>query len=124
MLKFAGGSRSPVALVKHRGRTSGKEYRTPVLLKHHPGGFVIALIYGRNVDWYRNVVAAKGGTIRWHGKDYPVGEPVSLSKEFGDSFPLLLRLILWLNNTEHFIIMSTNQPQNLRRVLRIPPELM
>ena len=108
MLKFAGGPHSPVALVKHKGRTSGKEYRTPVLLKQVRGGFVLALTYGNKVDWYRNVVAAGGGTIRWHGRDYRVGTPVPIDREVGiKAFPPPLRVILRLNGTEHFIKMKS-----------------
>src|SRR6476661_1800511 len=108
VVKIAGGRHSPVALVKHRGRTSGKEYRTPVLLKQIRGGFVLALTYGDNVDWYRNVVAAGGGTVRWHGKDYRVGAPVPIDREAGiRAFPPPLRVILRLNHTEHFIKVKT-----------------
>ena len=108
MLRFAGGPHSPVALVKHKGRTSGKEYRTPVLLKQIRGGFVLALTYGDNVDWYRNVVAAGGGRIRWHGTDYRVGAPVAIDREAGiRAFPPPLRVILRLNHTEHFIKMKS-----------------
>ena len=107
VVKIAGGRYSPVALVKHRGRTSGKEYRTPVLLKQVRGGFVLALTYGNKVDWYRNVVAAEGGTIRWHGRDYRVGAPVPIEREAGiRAFPPPLRVILRLNETEHFIKMK------------------
>jgi deazaflavin-dependent oxidoreductase (nitroreductase family) len=96
-----------VALVKHKGRTSRKEYRTPVLLKQVRGGFVLALTYGDKVDWYRNVVAAGGGTIRWHGKDYRVGAPVPIDREAGiKAFPRPLNVILRLNHTEHFIKMK------------------
>ncbi|MEP6775024.1 MAG: nitroreductase family deazaflavin-dependent oxidoreductase [Chloroflexota bacterium] len=106
VVKIAGGRHSPVALVKHRGRTSGKEYRTPVLLKQVRGGFVLALTYGNKVDWYRNVVAAGGGTIRWHGVDSRMGAPVSIDREAGiRAFPPPLRVILRLNHTEHFIKM-------------------
>jgi deazaflavin-dependent oxidoreductase (nitroreductase family) len=108
VVKIAGGPYSPVALVKHKGRASGKEYRTPVLLKQVRGGFVLALTYGNKVDWYRNVVAAGGGTIRWHGVDYSVGAPVPIDREAGiRAFPPPLRVILRLNHTEHFIKMKT-----------------
>ncbi len=83
VVKIAGGRHSPVALVKHRGRTSGKEYRTPVLLKQVRGGFVLALTYGNKVDWYRNVVAAGGGTIRWHGVDSRMGRRCRLTGKPG-----------------------------------------
>ncbi len=50
---------SPVAgrlpgfgIITHRGRRSGRTYRTPVNVFRRPGGFVVALTYGRG-DWVR-----------------------------------------------------------------------
>jgi hypothetical protein len=36
---------------------------------------VIALTYGPEVDWYRNMLAAGGGTLLWHKRVYVVGKP-------------------------------------------------
>jgi deazaflavin-dependent oxidoreductase (nitroreductase family) len=46
------------AVVVHRGRRSGRSYRTPVNIFPTPDGYVIVLTYGRSADWVRNVVAA------------------------------------------------------------------
>jgi deazaflavin-dependent oxidoreductase (nitroreductase family) len=46
-------------VVVHRGRRSGRQYRTPVGVFHTPDGYVIALPYGVG-DWARNVLAAGG----------------------------------------------------------------
>jgi deazaflavin-dependent oxidoreductase (nitroreductase family) len=48
----------PLAVVHHFGRRSGRRYRTPVVAIRSPGGFVVPLTYGRDVDWARNIVRA------------------------------------------------------------------
>jgi deazaflavin-dependent oxidoreductase (nitroreductase family) len=47
-------------VVLHRGRSTGRPYRTPVNAFPERDGFLIALTYGRDVDWVRNVIAADG----------------------------------------------------------------
>jgi deazaflavin-dependent oxidoreductase (nitroreductase family) len=47
-------------VVLHRGRKSGKQYRTPVRLLRTGDRYVISLPYGPNSDWVRNVLAADG----------------------------------------------------------------
>ncbi|MFF2108687.1 nitroreductase family deazaflavin-dependent oxidoreductase [Rhodococcus koreensis] len=51
------------AVVEHRGRTSGRTYRTPVNVFVVDGRYRFALTYGAHSDWVRNVVAAGGCTI-------------------------------------------------------------
>jgi deazaflavin-dependent oxidoreductase (nitroreductase family) len=48
-----------LGVVIHRGRRSGREYRTPVTVFRTPDGYVVALTYGVG-DWARNVLAAGG----------------------------------------------------------------
>jgi deazaflavin-dependent oxidoreductase (nitroreductase family) len=45
-------------VVVHVGRSSGRRYSTPVNVFRSPDGYVIALSYGRNAEWVKNVVAA------------------------------------------------------------------
>src|SRR5207245_6833958 len=47
-------------IVTHVGRKSGRVYRTPVNVFRAPNGFLIALTYGRESEWVRNVLAAGG----------------------------------------------------------------
>jgi deazaflavin-dependent oxidoreductase (nitroreductase family) len=47
-----------LGVVVHRGRHSGRSYRTPVNVFRSPDGYVIALTYGPHTDWVRNVFAA------------------------------------------------------------------
>lgn len=50
-------------VVLHHGRRSGRLYRTPVNVFPDEGGFWVALTYGRDVDWVKNVLAAGGCRI-------------------------------------------------------------
>lgn len=48
-------------MIVHVGRKSGKTYHTPVnLFRTDDGGYLIALTYGRDSDWVRNVIAHDG----------------------------------------------------------------
>lgn len=60
----------PLAVVVHRGRTSDREYRTPVLAFRDGDGFVIALTYGPDRDWVKNVRAAGGCTLIRAGRKF------------------------------------------------------
>jgi deazaflavin-dependent oxidoreductase (nitroreductase family) len=106
-MTFAGSSRTPFAIVKHVGRRSGKPYETPIIVQRHGESFVIALTYGPEVDWYRNVQAAGGCVIRWHGQDYSVGRIETLSIEEGlKGFGAIYQPILRLMHVQPFVRMS------------------
>jgi deazaflavin-dependent oxidoreductase (nitroreductase family) len=60
-------SPAPVIVVVHRGRKSGRVFKTPIeIMVDDPerGEFLIAPMWGRNSDWYRNIVA--GGLVEVH----------------------------------------------------------
>ena len=79
--KVAGRRWFPVwAQVRHRGRRSGTEYVTPVAVLVTPRTFVIGLPWGAGTDWVRNVLAARGCTVRWRGRDVVATEPVLVDK--------------------------------------------
>jgi flagellar biosynthetic protein FliP len=65
----------PFALVKHRGRVSGRGYATPVLAFATRDGLVFALLYGRVSDWALNVLAADGASVKRHGRTDEYGQP-------------------------------------------------
>src|ERR1700686_3590454 len=52
----------------HVGRKSGRVYRTPVNIFRAPDGFLIALTYGRESEWVKNVMAAGAQEPKrpWH----------------------------------------------------------
>ena len=50
----------PFAIIRHRGRRSGTAYRTPIVAfrNHATSSYVIALTYGPEAEWVKNVLAA------------------------------------------------------------------
>ena len=65
----------PWAVILHRGRRSGRSYRTPLFAFRRDRTLVIALLYGRESDWLRNLRAGAGQVMR-AGRTYAVGPPV------------------------------------------------
>jgi deazaflavin-dependent oxidoreductase (nitroreductase family) len=108
--RIARGSRGPFAIVRHVGRRSGKPYETPIIVQPADDGFVIELTYGSNVDWYKNVLAAGGCDILWHGKDYVIDRIEPMDTETGRAaFPLPERLILRIARRTQFFKMKTQR---------------
>jgi deazaflavin-dependent oxidoreductase (nitroreductase family) len=67
------------ALLWHVGRRSGRTYRTPVSAGRTGDVVVIALTFGNQSDWSRNVRAAGGCSLRFRGRDYAATQPEFLS---------------------------------------------
>lgn len=65
----------PWAVILHRGRRSGRSYRTPVLAFRQEQALVVALLYGEDSDWLRNLRAARGGRVVRMGRTFELGEP-------------------------------------------------
>jgi deazaflavin-dependent oxidoreductase (nitroreductase family) len=64
----------PWAVVCHRGRRSGRAYRTPVLAFKRGRNVVIVILYGEESDWVRNVLAGGGQVVR-RGHTYDLVDP-------------------------------------------------
>ncbi|MDF2704265.1 MAG: hypothetical protein K0S10_3211, partial [Rubrobacteraceae bacterium] len=88
MVKLAGRRHWYAAVIRHRGRRSGREYATPVVAEPVAGdAFIIPLPYGEDVDWLKNLLAAGRATIEWKGKTHEVVQPEVIDEE--TAFPLL-----------------------------------
>ena len=82
-------------VVEHRGRRSGKSYRTPVAIRSTPDGFVLPLPFGERVDWCRNLLADGGGIVHWRGVDYAVVQPEIIDgASAAVSFNAYMRVVL------------------------------
>ncbi len=90
----AAGRVPPLAIVIHTGRRSGKTYRTPVMAFRAPdGGYLIALTYGPDTDWVRNVVAAGGCGLVRGGKTVRLTSPLLVER--GDPPKELPAVVRW-----------------------------
>src|SRR5437879_10748340 len=65
----------PLAVVHHVGRKSGRAYRSPVVAFRSATRVVIPMTYGRDVDWARNVVSARGCEIEQMGRRLRLQKP-------------------------------------------------
>lgn len=63
------------AVIQHRGRKSGKTYRTPVMAFIEHGNLSVVLNYGEQCDWVRNVLAAGTAVVVYQGKRYALSNP-------------------------------------------------
>jgi len=63
------------AVLRHTGRTSGKTYETPLGIEATDDGFVIAMVYGDQTQWARNVLASGAAGIVKEGVSYDVERP-------------------------------------------------
>jgi deazaflavin-dependent oxidoreductase (nitroreductase family) len=64
-----------LGVVVHRGRRPGRRYQTPVQVFTAGGGYVLALTYGPDTDWVKNVLAAGGCELRTRGRAIQLGSP-------------------------------------------------
>lgn len=71
----AGQPGSFAQILRHTGRTSGKAYETPLGIEPTADGFVIALVYGDDTQWLRNVLAAGSAEVEVEGQTYRVERP-------------------------------------------------
>ena len=82
------------AVVVHRGRKSGKTFRTPLWAFRRQDGFVIALTYGAEADWVRNVITAGGCELETRRRRYQVGDPRVYHDENATDMPAFIRFML------------------------------
>ena len=112
---FVRCSRGPFAVIRHVGRRSGKPYETVIMVWPQGEGFVIALTYGKSVDWYRNVLAAGGGTLSWHRRVYAVEKPEPIDVNTAlPAFPAAFRSILRRVGLQDFVWVKSSGPELVR----------
>jgi deazaflavin-dependent oxidoreductase (nitroreductase family) len=95
-------------ILTHVGRKSGRVYRTPVNVFRAPEGFFIALTYGRDSEWVRNVIAAGGCTLETRGVQHQLSVPTIVHDPTRRRFPIPVRIVLRLIGANDFMQLSTS----------------
>ena len=114
-LLFAGWI-PPLAIVNHQGRSSGHSYRTPIMAFPTEDGFVLALTYGRRVDWVKNLIASRYGILEYIGKEFEIYNiRVTKYDEVKRMFPLLIRSFLSIISVDYCLIVENKNQVNLGR---------
>jgi len=100
-------------IVTNVGRRSGRLYRTPVNVFREPDGFLIALTYGRDSGWVKNVMAAGHCQLETRGVAYQLSSPVIVCDHSRRRFPLIVRIVLGLIDANDFLKLSTSHHHNV-----------
>ena len=95
-------------ILTHVGRKSGKLYRTPVNLFREPDGFLVALTYGRECEWVRNVLAAGGCQLETRRVLFQLSAPTIVHDHTRRRFPLFVRIALGIIGANDFMQLSTS----------------
>jgi deazaflavin-dependent oxidoreductase (nitroreductase family) len=98
-------------ILTHVGRKSGRVYRTPVNVFRAPQGFLIALTYGRESEWVRNVIAAGGCKLETRGVQHQLSAPTIVHDPTRRRFPIPVRIVLRLIGADDFMQLSTSEPR-------------
>jgi deazaflavin-dependent oxidoreductase (nitroreductase family) len=83
---------APWAMIVHRGRRSGNEYRTPVLAIQSGSSLYVALFYGSGAQWVRNVVAADGGEVIRRGRRLGIANVRIVRDPVAEPLPTAVRV--------------------------------
>jgi deazaflavin-dependent oxidoreductase (nitroreductase family) len=63
------------AILTHRGRKTGRTYRTPINVFRRGNDYLFFLTYGSDVQWVKNILATGSCTIETRGRIIELVEP-------------------------------------------------
>ncbi|MBO0856608.1 MAG: nitroreductase family deazaflavin-dependent oxidoreductase [Nocardia sp.] len=89
--------------VVHRGRRSGRQYRTPVNIFPTEHGYRIALTHGTDADWVRNILAAGRFTLVTAGRDVELVRPRVIHEPAAEWAPTPMRWYVRFMRAEHHL---------------------
>lgn len=87
----------------HTGRKTHRQYRTPINIFQHAGKYIIALTYGPDADWVRNVLASGDCMLETRGRTFRLSRPHLFHDEHRRSMPAHVRLVLGLTHVYDFL---------------------
>src|SRR4051812_41425476 len=93
-------------IVEHVGRRSGTVRQTPVNIFRHGDGYAIALTYGKDSQWVRNVLAAGEVDVLIRGRRIHLVEPRLVHDERRTLVPAPVRVPLRATNVSDFLVLS------------------
>jgi len=100
--RFAG--RVPgFAIVHHVGRTTGRSYATPMNVFRDGEAWVMALTYGAEVQWVRNVLATGGCELEVRGRRLRLTDPELIHDPSRRLMPVPVRWFLGLLGVTDFL---------------------
>jgi deazaflavin-dependent oxidoreductase (nitroreductase family) len=102
------------AVVSHVGRKSGRAYHTPVNAFATEGGYIIALTYGSESDWVKNVLAAGSCELQTRGERACLIRPRIVTDPSRRWAPFPVRLMLGLIGASQYLELKLSLPCPVR----------
>ena len=96
------------AMVTHVGRRSGTVRRTPTNIFKHGAGYAIALTYGRDSEWVKNVTAAGGCVVETRGRRVCLTQPAIVHDPSRRMVPWPVRFVLCLIGVADFLVLEVD----------------
>jgi deazaflavin-dependent oxidoreductase (nitroreductase family) len=93
------------AIIRYRGRRSGRLYRTPMNVFRRGDQYVFALTYGSDVQWVKNVLAAGVAELEVCGRVVHLRDPELFIDPARRLMPFPVRLVLGLMRVSEFLRM-------------------
>ena len=93
-------------VIIHRGRRSGREYRTPINVFRTSDGYVVALTYGIT-DWAKNVLAAGGCELQTRRRRVRLTDPRLVHDPTRRDMPPVVRQIVGRIGVTDFLHLRT-----------------
>ncbi|WP_086845473.1 nitroreductase family deazaflavin-dependent oxidoreductase [Amycolatopsis kentuckyensis] len=106
VLKHVAGWAPGFATVVHKGRKSGREFRTPINVFRTKDGFVVGLTYGPDADWVKNVLAAGGCTLITRRENIHVHGAELVHDDSRRAMPVPIRQVLGLLDVNDFLLLK------------------
>jgi deazaflavin-dependent oxidoreductase (nitroreductase family) len=106
VMRLAGKRLFPFGVLHHVGRKSGKHYEIPIGLAKVRDGFVMALTYGADTDWSRNLRAVGRGTLDYQGRTYRLTKPRVIGVRGRRAFPLFERIPLAVMRIDKYLLVK------------------
>jgi deazaflavin-dependent oxidoreductase (nitroreductase family) len=102
------------AIVSHIGRKSGRVYHTPVNAFRTGDGYIIALTYGTQSDWVKNVLAAGWCELQTRRRRARLFDPHIVTDESKRWAPLPVRIVLSLIHAPQYMRLSATPRSPLK----------
>ncbi len=98
-----------LAILHHQGRKSGNRYQVPIMAFPFENRVAIALTYGTDVDWLKNITATNGCTITSGTRVWTLTSPrIVLGSDLPGRLPQPFRLYLWALGVDTYVLLSAD----------------
>jgi deazaflavin-dependent oxidoreductase (nitroreductase family) len=95
-----------MGVIVHAGRTTHRQYRTPVLIFRRGQRFIIALTYGRESQWVQNVLTNGECELETTGRRIHLTTPRLFHDPERRIMPAIVRGMLAVFNVSDFLELS------------------